>query len=142
MDLKQVAKNTAKTLQSYLTYQAMRTVLAQLHETNPPKALWLHRFSAENTIQDGEAYLQSLLAADPDLAFRLMTVRDQLVTDVADYLPEMLREGVYKSNAQFRRQHLERLTQLVLPEDPRLLSESEQFLGDRPAEGRSALGDS
>ncbi|HEY9689982.1 MAG TPA: chaperonin family protein RbcX, partial [Coleofasciculaceae cyanobacterium] len=32
MDLKQVAKNTAKTLQSYLTYQAMRTVLAQLHE--------------------------------------------------------------------------------------------------------------
>nr|CAC51609.1 RbcX protein [Anabaena cf. scheremetievi PMC9701] len=30
MDLKQIAKETAKTLQSYLTYQALRTVLAQL----------------------------------------------------------------------------------------------------------------
>ncbi|MEY3404430.1 MAG: RbcX protein, partial [Cyanobacteriota bacterium] len=28
MDLKQIAKETAKTLQSYLTYQALRTVLA------------------------------------------------------------------------------------------------------------------
>ncbi|MFN7526535.1 MAG: chaperonin family protein RbcX, partial [Dolichospermum sp.] len=27
MDLKQIAKETAKTLQSYLTYQALRTVL-------------------------------------------------------------------------------------------------------------------
>ncbi|MFS8836810.1 chaperonin family protein RbcX, partial [Synechococcus sp. WC101] len=28
MDLKQIAKDTAKTLISYLTYQAIRTVLA------------------------------------------------------------------------------------------------------------------
>ena len=130
MDLKQIAKDTAKTMQSYLTYQAMRTVLAQLHETNPPKAVWLHRFSAESNLQDGEAYLQSLLTVDPDLAFRLMTVRDELVSDVTDYLPEMVREGVQKSNGHLRRQHLERLTQLVLAEEPDRLLESERRSGD------------
>jgi len=45
MDLKQVARDTAKTLISYLTYQAVRTVLAQLSKTNPPLAFWLHGFS-------------------------------------------------------------------------------------------------
>jgi hypothetical protein len=45
MDLKRVAKNTAKTLISYLTYQALRIVLEQLGETDPPQALWLHAFS-------------------------------------------------------------------------------------------------
>ena len=130
MDLKQIAKDTAKMLQSYLTYQAMRTVLSQLNETNPPKAVWLHRFSADSNLQDGEAYLQSLLAADPDLALRLMTVRDQLVGDVTDYLPEMVREGIYKSNSHLRCQHLERLTQLVLAEEPDRLLESERRSGD------------
>jgi hypothetical protein len=37
MDLKRVAKNTAKTLISYLTYQALRIVLDQLGETDPPR---------------------------------------------------------------------------------------------------------
>jgi hypothetical protein len=49
MNLKQIAKDTAKTLQSYLTYQALRTVLAQLGETNPPLAVWLHNFSADKS---------------------------------------------------------------------------------------------
>jgi hypothetical protein len=35
MDIKQIAKDTTKTLVSYLTYQALRTVLAQLDETDP-----------------------------------------------------------------------------------------------------------
>jgi hypothetical protein len=36
MDLKQPAKDTAKVLTSYLTFQAVKTVLNQLKETNPP----------------------------------------------------------------------------------------------------------
>lgn len=54
MDLKQIAKDTAKTLISYLTYQAMRTVLAQLSETDPPRALWLQQFSARQNLQEGK----------------------------------------------------------------------------------------
>jgi len=112
MDLKQIAKDTAKTLQSYLTYQAVRTVLAQLSETNPPLALWLHRFSATDKIQDGEVYIQNLFHEKADLALRIMTVREHLAQEVADFLPEMVRNGIQQANMEHRRQHLERSTQL------------------------------
>lgn len=112
MDLKQIAKDTAKTLSSYLTYQAVRTVLAQLSETNPPLALWLHRFSSTEKIQDGEVYIQNLFREKPDLALRIMTVREHLAQEVADMLPEMVRDGIQQANVEHRRQHLERITQL------------------------------
>lgn len=114
MDLKQIAKDTAKTLQSYLTYQAVRTVLAQLSETNPPLALWLHRFSATDKIQDGEAYIKSLFQEKPDLALRIITVRQHIAQEVADLLPEMVSTGIQQANMEHRRQHLERITQLDL----------------------------
>lgn len=112
MDLKQIAKDTAKTLQSYLTYQAVRTVLAQLSETNPPLALWLQRFSSTAKIQDGEAYIQSLFQEKPDLALRIMTVREHIAQEISEFLPEMLCTGIQQANIEHRRQHLERITQL------------------------------
>jgi hypothetical protein len=114
MDIKQIAKDTARTLQSYLTYQATRTVLAQISETNPPLALWLHRFSATDRIQDGEAFIESLFREKPDLALRIMTVRECIAAEVADYLPEMVRAGIQQANMQQRKQHLERITQLEI----------------------------
>lgn len=111
MDLKQIAKDTVKTLSSYLTYQAVRTVLTQLGETNPPLAIWLHNFSADK-IQDGEAYIQSLFREKPDLALRIMTVREHIANEVSDFLPEMIRIGIQQANTEHRRQHLERITQL------------------------------
>lgn len=123
MNIKQIAKDTAKTLQSYLTYQAVKTVLAQLSETNPPLSLWLHRFSAKDKIQDGEAYIEELLRESPDLALRVMTVRDHLAEEITEYLPEMVRTGITQANMEHRRKHLERMTQLDIS-DPG--SESEQ----------------
>jgi len=111
MNLKQIAKDTAKTLQSYLTYQALRTVLAQLGETNPPLALWLHNFSSDK-IQDGESYLEQLFREKPDLALRIITVREHIAEEVADFLPEMVRTGIQQANMEQRRQHLERITQI------------------------------
>ncbi|WP_017316303.1 RuBisCO chaperone RbcX [Mastigocladopsis repens] len=111
MDIKQIAKDTAKTLQSYLTYQALRTVLAQLGETNPPLALWLQRFSADK-IQDGEAYIEMLFQEKPDLALRIMTVREHIAEEVSEFLPEMVRTGIQQANMEHRRQHLERITQI------------------------------
>jgi len=111
MDLKQIAKDTVKTLSSYLTYQAVRTVLTQLGETNPPLAIWLHNFSADK-IQDGESYIQSLFQEKPDLALRIMTVREHIANEVSDFLPEMIRIGIQQANTEHRRQHLERITQL------------------------------
>jgi hypothetical protein len=118
MDLKRVAKDTAKTLISYLTYQALRVVLEQLRETDPPRAFWLNSFSSEHSIQDGDAYLEELLRAKQDLAFRIMTVRQNLAEEVTDFLPEMVRTGIQQSNMEHRRRHLERITQLTISEPP------------------------
>lgn len=117
MDLKQVAKDTAKVLSSYLTYQAVRVILTQLTETNPPLAYWLSNFSGKDKIQDGEAYLKALLKQKQDLAFRVMTVRQHLAEEMADFLPEMVRASIQQANMEHRRQHLERLTQLTI-DDP------------------------
>ncbi|WP_414754278.1 RuBisCO chaperone RbcX [Anabaena sp. CCY 9910] len=122
MNLKQIAKDTAKTLQSYLTYQALMTVLAQLGETNPPLALWLHTFSV-GKVQDGEAYVKELFREQPDLALRIMTVREHIAEEVAEFLPEMVRSGIQQANMEQRRQHLERMTHLSLSNPS---SESEQ----------------
>lgn len=114
MEVKQIAKNTVRTVISYLTYEAVRTVIAQLQETDPPRAHWLQQFSARETIQDGEAYLQSLFQERQDLAFRLLTVREALANDIVDFLPEMIRSGITQANMNQRRQQLERMTQLDL----------------------------
>lgn len=111
MNLKQIVKDTAKTLQSYLTYQALRTVLVQLDETNPPLAFWLQNFSV-GKVQDGEAYIELLFQEKPDLALRIMTVREHIAAEVSDFLPEMVRTGIQQANMQQRRQHLERITQM------------------------------
>jgi hypothetical protein len=116
MDLKQVAKDTGKVLTSYLTYQAVRIVVTQLSETNPPLAIWLNGFSSTGKIQDGEAYLQELLQEKQELAFRIMIVREHLATEVTDFLPEMTRTAIAQANMEHRRQHLERITQLHLPD--------------------------
>jgi RbcX protein. len=113
MDLKQVAKDTAKVLASYLTYQSVRIVVAQLSETNPPVAIWLSNFSSTGKIQDGEAYIQELLLENQDLGFRIMTVRESLAQDVTDFLPEMVRTNIQQANMEHRRQHLERIRNLI-----------------------------
>lgn len=130
MDLKQVAKDTSKTLISYLTYQAVRIVLAQLSETNPPLAYWLNNFSTKSKIQDGEAYLEELLREKQELAFRVMTVRQHLAEEVTDFLPEMVRTGIQQKNMEHQRRHLERMTQLTVS-DPAASAESQI---DPPAE--------
>ncbi len=132
MDIKQIAKDTAKMLQSYLTYQAVRTVSAQINETNPYVAAWLHRFSTKEKIQDGEAYIKQLFLEKPELALRIMTVRQHLAEEVAEFLPEMVSTGIVQANMEHRRHHLERITQLDLSnpstpeEQPTLDSSSDE----------------
>jgi len=111
MDLKQIAKDTTKTLISYLTYQAMRTVMDQLSETDPPRSLRLHEFSRRERIENSEAYLEVLFTEDQALAFRILTVREHIAEEIAEYLPEMLRTGIQQANTQQRCQQLERMTQ-------------------------------
>jgi O-methyltransferase involved in polyketide biosynthesis len=112
MDLKQAAKDTAKVLTSYLTFQAVKTVLSQLKETNPAQAYWLNTFSTKETLQDGETYLTVLMREKPDMAMRIMTVRQHIAEEICEFLPEMVITSLQQANMEHRRQHLERLTQL------------------------------
>lgn len=135
MDLKRIAKDTVKVLVSYLTYQAVRVVVSQLGETNPPLSLWLNNFSTTGKIQDGEIYLSDLMQANQDLAFRVMTVRAHLAEEVADYLPEMVRTGIQQANMEHRRQYLERMTQLSAAAVPDLEATPDVMdEGDRPSD--------
>jgi hypothetical protein len=112
MDLKQIAKDTNKTLMSYITYQAYRVVTAQLDETEPKRAYWLRQFAARVSVQNGESFVESLFREEPRLAFRLLTVRETIAEEVAEFLPEMLRTGIQHANLQQRTQQLERMTQV------------------------------
>jgi hypothetical protein len=117
MDLKRIAKDTSTVLISYLTFQAVKTVLNQLRETDPPRAYWLNAFSTKETLQDGEAYLAALLAEQGDLAIRIMTVRQHIAEEISEFLPEMVVTGIQQANMEHRRHHLERMTQLGTAED-------------------------
>ena len=112
MDLKKSAKDAAKVLTSYLTFQAVKTVLNQLRETNPAHAYWLNSFSTKEALQDGEAYLNALLQERPEFAIRIMTVRQTIADEICEFLPEMVLTGIQQANMEHRRQHLERITQL------------------------------
>lgn len=116
MNLKRIAKDTAQVLTSYLTYQAVRTVLNQLRETNLPRFYWLNEFSSREKLQDGEAYIASLLQVQPDLALRIMTVRQHIAEEIAEFLPEMVTSNIQQANIGHRKKQLERMTQMTSEE--------------------------
>lgn len=112
MDLKRIAKDTAKTLTSYLTYQAVRIVMGQLRETNLPRSYWFNEFATRDKLQDGEAFIAALMQEQADLALRVMTVRQHLAEEVTEFLPEMVLTSIQQANIEHRKQHLERMTQM------------------------------
>jgi RbcX protein len=116
MNLKQIAKDTTKTLISYLTYRALKVVFEQLDETDPKRSYMLHQFAARVSVQDGEKFLRELFSEDQELAFRILTVREHLAIELSEYLPEMLRSTMQQANMDQRKQQLERMTQLTLSE--------------------------
>ncbi len=116
MNLKRIAKDTAQVLTSYLTYQSVRTVLDQLKETNLPRYYWFQEFSSREKLQDGEAFIQNLFQVEPELALRVMTVRQHLAEEVTEFLPEMVTTNIQQSNMEHRKKHLERMTQMTSEE--------------------------
>ncbi len=112
MDLKRIAKDTAKTLTSYLTYQAVRVVMGQLKETDVPRSYWFNEFATRDKLQDGEAFIAALMQEQADLALRVMTVRQHLAEEVTEFLPEMVTTGIQQANIEHRKRHLERMTQM------------------------------
>jgi hypothetical protein len=112
MDLRRIARETCDMLVNYLTYQAFQVILNQLEETNPALHIWLQQFSVRHSFQRTGEYLEALYKEKPELALRMMTVRESLVEDIADSLPEMSRTSIRQANMIVRRRMLEHLTQM------------------------------
>lgn len=129
---KKVIQDTAKVLQSYLTYQAVRTILEQLSETNPTQAIWLSQYSERHRVQDSDDYLSGLMSENKELLLRVLTVRQDLAAEILEFLPEMVSTDIDKSNMEYRRQLLERLTQSVAIDSTRSTESLDTDL-DRPA---------
>ncbi|MBL1208827.1 RuBisCO chaperone RbcX [Geminocystis sp. GBBB08] len=111
MAYKQIVKDTAKVLQSYLTYQAVRIIIEQLSETNPGQAIWLSDYSDRQKIQDSDTYINDLIKENKELVLRILTVRQDLAEQILEFLPEMVKTNIDQSNMEHRRHLLERLTQ-------------------------------
>lgn len=113
MQPKDIAKDTAKVVQNFLTYKAVQLVIAQLAETNPRESIWLRQYSSGGKLRDAEIYLRDIMSEPrgKELALRIMTVRDNIAEQTLEFLPEMVASGVKKDNLAHRRYLLERLTQ-------------------------------
>jgi hypothetical protein len=113
MQPQDIAKETAKVVQNYLTFKAVQLVIAQLAETNPQESIWLRQYSSGGKLRDAEAYIQEIMSEPrgKELALRIMTVRADIAEQTLEFLPEMVMTGIMESNLAHRRHLLERLTQ-------------------------------
>ncbi len=113
MQPKDIVRDTAKVVQNYLTYQAVKLIIDQLTETNPGEAIWLRQYSSGGKLQDGEKYIEGLMSElqGKQLVMRILTVRDNLAEQVLEYIPEMVSSSIKQANLEHRRRLLERLTQ-------------------------------
>ena len=113
MQPKDIAKDTAKVVQNYLTFKAVQVVIAQLAETNPKESIWLRQYSSGGKLRDAEAYLREIMSEPrgKELALRIMTVRADIAEKTLEFLPEMVTTGFQSDNLVHRRYLLERLTQ-------------------------------
>ena len=113
MQPKDIAKDTAKVIQNYLTFKAVQLVIAQLAETNPQESIWLRQYSSGGKLRDAETYIREIMSEPrgKELALRIMTVRDSIAVQTLEFLPEMVTSGIKQDNLAQRRHLLERLTQ-------------------------------
>ena len=112
MQPKDIAKDTAKVIQNYLTFKAVQLVITQLSETNPQESIWLRQYSSGGKLRDAEAYLEGIMSGPrgKELALRIMLVRDNIAEQTLEFLPEIVSAGIKSDNLLHRRHLLERLT--------------------------------
>jgi RbcX protein len=111
MQPQDIAKETAKVIQNYLTFKAVQLVIAQLAETNPQESIWLRQYSSGGKLRDAEAYIQEIMSEPRGKELRIMTVRADIAEQTLEFLPEIVAVGIKESNLAHRRHLLERLTQ-------------------------------
>lgn len=60
---------------NYFTYKAVRTILNQLNEMNPPQYHWFNDYVAANKPRDGKHFIRNLAKEKQELAEKVMATR-------------------------------------------------------------------
>ncbi|EYU46257.1 hypothetical protein ABFS82_04G059200 [Erythranthe guttata] len=68
-------EDVKKQIVEYFTYKAVRTVLNQLYEMNPPQYQWFYNYIASNEHGYGKRFVRNLVKDKLDLAERVMITR-------------------------------------------------------------------
>lgn len=106
-------------LRNCFTAKAVRTVLYQLYEMNPPQYMWLHNFIAENDPADGKPFLRTLAKESQDIAERVMITRLHLY---GKWIKQCDHAEIYKEisdeNLELMRERL--LETIVWPMDDKI----------------------
>ncbi|XWS73550.1 hypothetical protein CRYUN_Cryun02cG0139200 [Craigia yunnanensis] len=97
-------------LLNYFTYKAVRTVLNQLYEMNPPQYTWFYQFVATNKPSDGKRFIRILVKEKQELAERVMITRlhlygkwvkkcdhAQIYKEISDENLEVMRERLMET---------------------------------------------
>ncbi|XP_022754250.1 chaperonin-like RbcX protein 2, chloroplastic [Durio zibethinus] len=97
-------------LLNYFTYKAVRTVLHQLYEMNPPQYTWFYQFVATNKPSDGKRFIRVLGKEKQELAERVMITRlhlygkwvkkcdhAQIYKEISDENLELMRERLMET---------------------------------------------
>ncbi|CAA0833467.1 Chaperonin-like RbcX protein [Striga hermonthica] len=68
-------EDVKKQILDYFTYKAVRTVLYQLYEMNPPQYRWFYNYVASNEHGYGKSFIRNLVKEKQELAERVMVTR-------------------------------------------------------------------
>ncbi|KAM3303518.1 chaperonin-like RbcX protein 2, chloroplastic [Capsicum chacoense] len=95
---------------NYFTYKAVRTILNQLNEMNPPQYQWFNDFVTENKPNDGKRFIRDLAKEKQELAEKVMTTRlslyakwikkcdhEEIYNRISDQNVEVMRERLMET---------------------------------------------
>ncbi|XP_060216023.1 chaperonin-like RbcX protein 2, chloroplastic [Lycium barbarum] len=95
---------------NYFTYKAVRTILNELNEMNPPQYQWFNDYVAANKPKDGKRFIRNLAKEKQELAEKVMVTRlslyakwikkcdhDEIYNRISDQNVEVMRERLMET---------------------------------------------
>ncbi|XP_049379271.1 chaperonin-like RbcX protein 2, chloroplastic [Solanum stenotomum] len=95
---------------NYFTYKAVRTILNQLNEMNPPQYHWFNDYVTANKPRDGKHFIRNLAKEKQELAEKVMATRlslyakwikkcdhKEIYNQISDQNVEVMRERLMET---------------------------------------------
>lgn len=95
---------------NYFTYKAVRTILNELNEMNPPQHQWFNDYVSANKPYDGKRFIRNLAKEKQELAEKVMTTRlslyakwikkcdhEEIYNRISDQNVEVMRERLMET---------------------------------------------